>query len=112
MAYKVIKGSLVVGGALIEAGSTFDHSDIRPAVMDELIRDRKVEEVTERVAPKPFSKGPTTIGKWNLDPATLSDKSIEQLNAMVLERDPKVKPFDTPEEAMAFLSSDFIPFSK
>lgn len=47
------------------------------------------------------------IGRWDFDPAVLADKSLTTLNAIVLERDPDVSPFDTPEEARAFLSQHF-----
>lgn len=43
------------------------------------------------------------------DPAILQDKSLEQLNTMILERigDEGFEPFDTVEEARAFLSQDY-----
>lgn len=47
-------------------------------------------------------------GKWNLDPKLLKGKTIEQLNAMVIERDGQAGIFDTVEEATAFLSADYI----
>jgi len=49
--------------------------------------------------------------KWNFDPALLAGKEIDQLNVMIQERDPSVHPFDTVEEAIAFLSSEFQPQS-
>lgn len=44
---------------------------------------------------------------WTVDPATLKGKDLKQLNAMIVERDPKQTPFDTVEEAVAQLSIDF-----
>ena len=35
--------------------------------------------------------------------------SLEELNVMILERDPKIRPMETPQEAIAFLSRDFNP---
>jgi len=47
------------------------------------------------------------VGKWNLDPALLKGKSIEELNAIVIDRDAAVTPFDEVAEAVKFLSSEF-----
>lgn len=44
--------------------------------------------------------------KWVLDPALLEGKTIDELNVMIVERDPKVEPFATAEEAVAWLSQD------
>jgi hypothetical protein len=45
--------------------------------------------------------------KWDVDPATLEGKTIEQLNVMVAERDPSIQAFPTAPEAAAFLCQDF-----
>jgi hypothetical protein len=44
---------------------------------------------------------------WNLDPAGLQSKTLEQLNVMVGERDAQAQPFETTAEAIAWLSRDF-----
>lgn len=49
----------------------------------------------------------TSAGKWDMNPAQLQGKTIEQLNLLVLERDSTQKPFETAEEAIAHLSQDF-----
>lgn len=49
---------------------------------------------------------------WNLDPATLKGKDVNQLNAMVKERSLDVTPFETAEEAAAYLSKDYKPAAK
>jgi hypothetical protein len=47
-------------------------------------------------------------GPWNLDPASLADKDIHELNVMVAERsNNEVPAFETTEEAVAWLSQDF-----
>ena len=48
--------------------------------------------------------------KWSIDPATLTEKTLEQLNVMVRELDPgnEVELFETAEEARSFLSQDYI----
>lgn len=51
---------------------------------------------------------PGVGSRWDLDPATLRGKKIDELNVMVLERDPAVKPFDTEKEAIAQLSMGFV----
>jgi hypothetical protein len=54
-------------------------------------------------APITFDNGP-----WNLDPASLADKDIHELNVMVAERGGnEVSAFETVEEAVAWLSQDF-----
>lgn len=44
---------------------------------------------------------------WVFDPQSLAGKTLDQLNTLVKETDPKVEPFTTVEEAIAFLSQDF-----
>lgn len=62
---------------------------------------------TETPDPPP-EPTPVPVGsKWNFNPKDLAGKSIAQLNALVLERDPAVKPFETTEEAIAFLSAEY-----
>ena len=41
------------------------------------------------------------------DPEKLKAKSIDELNILVLEVDPDIQPFETSEEAIAWLSIDF-----
>ena len=48
-----------------------------------------------------------TPSKWSLNPADLEGKDLDELNVMVLERDETVDPFETVEEAVAWLSQDF-----
>lgn len=45
-------------------------------------------------------------GRWDLKPERLQNKSLEQLNVMVRERDASIEPFETREEAIAQLSLD------
>ncbi len=49
---------------------------------------------------------PTLTGIWTLHVAEIKDKSLEELNAMILERDASVAPFEDKMEAVAFLSQD------
>ena len=44
---------------------------------------------------------------WILDPKPLHSLGVEELNVMVLERDSSIAPFDTAEEAVAWLSQHY-----
>lgn len=48
-------------------------------------------------------------GIWTCPVDTLVNKSLEELNAMVMERDNTISPFDDKNEAIAQLSMDVIP---
>lgn len=52
---------------------------------------------------------PVHFGKWDLDPEKLQGLDLDQLNVMVLERDPSIEEFQTVEEAIEWLSQDFAP---
>lgn len=45
---------------------------------------------------------------WTLDPKGLKGKTLDQLNAMILERDPAVAPFEDAKEARAHLSQHYV----
>lgn len=47
------------------------------------------------------------VSKWIFDPATLEGKPLEELNVLIKENGPDVEPFETIEEALAWLSQDF-----
>lgn len=49
--------------------------------------------------------------KWGLDPDGLTGHTLEHLNLLVGERDPAMPPFETVEEAIAQLSSEFVPLA-
>ncbi len=50
----------------------------------------------------------TSNGPWDLDPATLVEKDVHELNVMIAERgDEKTPTFETTEEAVAWLSQNF-----
>lgn len=52
--------------------------------------------------------GKVTPGPWMCDPDMLEPFTLEELNVMVLERDPNMEPFETREEAITQLSEDFV----
>lgn len=45
--------------------------------------------------------------KWALDPDALRGVELDQLNVMIIERDAEQQPFDSVEEAIAWLSQDY-----
>lgn len=48
--------------------------------------------------------GLVTPSQWTFKPADLAGKTLDELNAMIVERTQEVEPFTTVEEAVAFLS--------
>ncbi|MCP4897877.1 MAG: hypothetical protein GY906_12970 [bacterium] len=62
-----------------------------------------VEKTEEQPAGEPL----VHEGKWNINPAALASKSLDALNLMVIGRDETIDPFETVEEAAAFLSQDW-----
>lgn len=47
------------------------------------------------------------VGRWNINPRTLVGKTLDQLNIMIAERDPKVGRYETIPEAVGQLTKDF-----
>lgn len=48
------------------------------------------------------------VSPWTFDPYMLAGKPVDELNILIKERDESVEAFETPEEAIAFLSQNFI----
>lgn len=55
---------------------------------------------------KKSNEAPVLTGIWTLNPADLANKSLEELNAMIIERAPTIPAFDDKAEAVAWLSQD------
>lgn len=53
-----------------------------------------------------------TVSPWTLAPESLAGKTLQELNAMILERDSAMKPMDTVDEARAVLCLDYEPPAK
>jgi len=53
----------------------------------------------------------TVTSPWTLDPAELLERSIDDLNALIAERDPDAPSFDNVDKAIEFLSRDHSPES-
>ncbi|MEK7424591.1 MAG: hypothetical protein AAB131_12220 [Actinomycetota bacterium] len=93
--------------------NTFQGDRIDESMLDGLLKEGVVAfesnspgKVVEEVAKKP-AINPDGKGKWRVDPATLSGRTLEQLNVQLKEIDATVEPFDSIEEATAFLTQDF-----
>ncbi len=72
-----------------------------------------VQEETAAAAPTKAApvKPDLSSKKWGLDPDGLTGRTLEHLNLLVGERDPSMSPFETVEEAIAQLSSEFVPLA-
>lgn len=84
--------------------------DLRAGKLDEWIEEGVLiptEEGAEDVEPPVKIPQVVHDTPWTLDPASLKNKDLDVLNIMVRERDPKLGPFDTEEEAIAILSRDY-----
>ncbi len=68
--------------------------------------DLKPVGVTQTTTVKPAAPNGQTTGVWTLSPESIKDKSLAELNAMIVERDSTVPAFDDKTEAIAFLSQD------
>lgn len=83
-----------------------DNDLTKPSPRDRIIITQP-GDVQTRVSPKPVVAAKSQKSPWVLDPTLLKGKSLDDLNVMLLERDDQAEVFDTPEEAIAFLSQDF-----
>ena len=63
----------------------------------------------EQPVPGPEIDGAgSEVGPWIFNPADLQGKPLEELNVLIAARDDKVEPFGTVEEAIAYLSQNFV----
>jgi len=101
----------VRNGLLIPLGSERD-TEQNDTGVDPNLKPIK-SEVTDdgrtlRTFDKPGTPKPQQPkGRWNYDPKFLKGKSLEDLNRHVIEIDHTIVPFQTKEEAIAQLSTDF-----
>lgn len=82
-----------------------DPDQVRREV-EEATKTGKIQVPVSRI----LKSGEVDLSKrlWDLDPDGLKGKSLEELNVMVAERDPEIPALDTVEEAVAWLSQDFV----
>lgn len=73
------------------------------------INAKGVQEVSQRRT----TDAKVENSPWNINPDELQGKSVDELNVMILERAPEggdePPEFETPEEAVAYLSQDHAP---
>ena len=99
----------------VEPGEIVTKEDLSDLVddFDAFVEAGRLEPLTQEEAlavtsPDKPPEGSPTRRKWNFDPAALKDLKVEQLRAMIKERDPEadVEALEI-AEAIAVLSSEF-----
>lgn len=124
--FKIIKGSIIdrkgdvqKTGTILTTGE-HDKNVLNAAHIPELLRDGKIIEVggvTVQPLPPVSStliivdangnvRAPELTSLWTLKADDIKDKSLDELNAMILERDPKATIQTDKIEAIAWLSQD------
>lgn len=119
--FKIIKGSIIcLKGDLHKTGAILGTDRLNEKHIPELLRDGKIVEVggvTVQPLP-PVSdtliivdangnvRAPELTSLWTLKADDIKDKSLDELNAMILERDPKATIQTDKIEAIAWLSQD------
>ena len=117
MHYRVAKdrGCQTPKGVYISPGTAIEVGDFGQDRVNRLVEKGYLEsylpEVVQLPAPKKREGRPvrTIPSIWVNDPAGIRGMDVDALNIMILERDDSVEPFDTAEEAIAWLSQDFEP---
>ncbi len=62
----------------------------------------------ENVSPPPQqSMARQVVSPWTFNPALLQHKALPELNVMIRDKDGSVAPFETSQEAIAWLSQDY-----
>lgn len=93
----------------IKAGYLVDGSQPAPAIPADLQpRLPGIDESGRPAGRAPKAAKPAKSKSiWSMDPDGLRGLDVDQLNVMIAERDDSVEPFETSEEALAFLSADY-----
>ena len=98
-------------GIIYAAGQTVDLGEFTGQdLIDRLVAKGFLEAFDPTTPPPPPPKGRTgrmNPSIWVVDPSGIRGLDVDQLNVMILERDAKVQPFETVEEASAWLSQDY-----
>lgn len=109
----------VKSGFLLPQGSEIQPGELPPGVVDPgplsssdkarvTTTGRQEPSVQIQTSPSPRRvEAKSDPSPWTIDPASLKNKDLDQLNAMVQERDSEVPAFETEQEALAHLTQDF-----
>ncbi len=115
MSYQVAedRGCISPKGRCYKPGELVDASDFSPDQLARVVRGGYVVEVKDEPKPKKSKArkgrtGRTTPSKWVLDPDGLRGRGLERLNVMIYEIDPGAGPAATAEEAIHWLSQDYV----
>lgn len=124
MKFRVKRGGSVIVGTgrtrkVIKPGELIPDGMLPPESIPSLLKSGHICRVAESAESPDHVPGldqSTILGsdgevklrsKWDLDPEGLTGMDLDQLNVLVAERDSKVEPFETAEEARDWLSQDF-----
>jgi len=88
---------------------TATDKDGNPLTMETKSGTEQAPEVRKTAGGSLFSNSGSAISKWNLDPESLKDKTLEQLNVTIFELGYEGEPFTVLEEARGWLTQDFQP---
>lgn len=112
MHYRVTKdrGCQSPNGIVYDSGQKIDSGEFDQGLLDRLVAKGFLETYDPNEAPPPPPAGRTgriIPSIWIVDPSGIRGLSLDQLNIMILERDPDVAPFEDELEAAGWLSKDF-----
>ncbi len=96
-----------VPSGMSAAGGIPDASD--PGAGVRVSAETLAAEIAPQPVPGPEVDGAgSPVSHWIFNPAELAGKPLDELNIIIKERDAAVEPFATVEEAIAFLSQNYI----
>lgn len=111
MEYRVSdsRGVILPTGRAVGPGTPIDPGMFRPDALERLVAAGFVVRGDRRAEPavREGRSVRVTPSKWTVDPADVEGWSLDQLNVRIKEIDERVEPFETVEEAVAWLSQDF-----
>jgi hypothetical protein len=114
MEYRVAKdrGVLTPGGEHLKPGEKVDFllfgQRIKSLVAKGFVEEFDPDAVVEVVPEFEPRTGLVTPSIWTMDPAPLAYLDLDILNILIMEKDDRVEAFDTKEEAIAWLSQDYV----
>lgn len=113
MEYRVAKdrGVITPGGEHLKPGEKVDFllfgSRLKSLIAKGFVEEFDPDAVVEVVPEFEPRVGLVTPSIWTVDPAVLEYLDLDILNILILEKDDRVAPFETKEEAIGWLSQDF-----